>query len=466
MPHRLRTLITCTFCVSAALGACATATGAPPPPVPSAALPAMADFRDIVQRATGAVFPAVVYIRVNAESFARGARTMVESSGSGVILSTDGEIVTNWHVIDKAVTVRCLLSDGRAYEADIVGADQSTDLALLRLRLPAEAPPVPTAAFGDSSRLAEGDFVMAMGAPWGLNRSVSIGIVSCTRRFLPAASEYSLWLQTDAAINPGNSGGPLVDTDGRIIGVNARGMTAGDGVGFAIPATTVQELLPLLREHGRVPWSWTGLRLQPLRDFDRGVEFPGTHGVIVTETEPMSPARAAGFEARDRIVRVNGEPVSALTAEDLPDLHRALALIPHGHMVTLAVERGHSVIEIDLAPVEKGRVQGEELDLARFDLSVKAINRFENEELFFHRPVGVFVFGLRSPGNAASAGLRRNDILLRIGDTEIETLDDVRAAHAAAMEHGGRRSRVVVVVLRGGLERQFVLDYARDWTRQ
>jgi len=131
-----------------------------------------------------------------------------EVAGSGVIISKGGEVLTNWHVVDKAIEVRCLLSDGRPLDAKVLGTDKDTDLALLQLEKPSGGALLPMAALGHSSLLKEGDFVMAMGAPWGMARSVSIGIISCTARFLATSSEYSLWLQTDASICPGNSGGP------------------------------------------------------------------------------------------------------------------------------------------------------------------------------------------------------------------------------------------------------------------
>src|SRR5205814_149670 len=134
---------------------------------------------------------------------------------------------------------------------------------------------------GDSKRLAEGEFVMAMGAPWGLSRSVSIGIISCVDRYLDEASEYSLWLQTDASISPGNSGGPLVNTDGEVIGLNARGSMQGGDMGFAIPSATLKTVVPHLRDEGQVPWLYSGLKLQPLRDFNRDMYFDGDAGVVI-----------------------------------------------------------------------------------------------------------------------------------------------------------------------------------------
>ncbi len=185
------------------------------------------EFREVINSSKARVFPAVVFIKCVSENFDSGKKVTQEASGSGVLISPTGELLTNWHVVDKAVQVRCLLFDGQALDARVVGTDKDTDLALVQLELPENAPSLPYAELGDSTKLSEGHFVMAMGAPWGLSRSISLGIVSCTRRFLPETSEYSLWLQTDAAISPGNSGGPLVSTAGEIIGINTRGMMGG-----------------------------------------------------------------------------------------------------------------------------------------------------------------------------------------------------------------------------------------------
>jgi serine protease Do len=428
--------------------------------------PAMeVDFRSIVREAKSKVFPAVVFIRCLQESHMQGERISQEVTGSGVIISPSGEVITNWHVVEKAVRVRCLLSDGRAMEADVVGTDKSTDIALLQLHAEGEGS-LPYALFGDSATLVEGDFVMAMGAPFSLNRSVSIGIISCTRRYLDQISEYSLWLQTDAAINPGNSGGPLVNTAGEIIGINARGIDMADAMAFAIPSETVQLLVPQLREHGKVNWSWTGLQLQPLRDFSRDTYFEGDEGVMVAETDPESPARHAGLQPRDRIVAINGVPLTALTEEDLPQARRAVGLLPLGEAVKFEVVRGEERLTFELTPREKGTVEGQELDCPRWDFAAKEINQFDNPDLYFHRKQGVFIYALKYPGNAGNSGLREQDIITRIGDKEIATLDDLKAVHAAAIENVSRVHRLTFHVLRNGLPRQIVLDFSRDHSRR
>jgi len=441
------------------------------------------DFREVVKKAKDKVFPAVVFIKCVRETHETGKKISQEISGSGVIVSTTGEVLTNWHVVDKAVEVRCLLFDGQAMDAKVLGTDKDTDLALLQLRMPDKLKTVdggevdldslqlqmrlPYAQLGDSTVLREGDFVMAMGAPWGMSRSVSIGIVSCTHRFLPANhSQYSLWLQTDASICPGNSGGPLVNTAGDIIGINTLATYIGGDMGFAVPSDTIRHILPQLREHGKVNWSWYGLQLQPLRDFNKNIYFDATRGVIVAGTDPESPARHAGILAMDHIVKVNGESVDAVTEEDLPAMRRMLGLMPKHEPVKLELIRKNETVVVDVTPREKGEVEGNELDCPRWDFTVKTINQFDNPDLHFYRKEGIFVFGIKYPGNATSAGLRQQDIILKIDDKEVTTLEQVKEIHQAAIDNVNTKSKVMLSVMRNGLMRQFVIDFSRDYEKE
>ncbi len=439
------------------------------------------DFRKTVSSAKEKVFPAVVFIKVVVETYESGKKISSEGAGSGVIIDPKGEVLTNWHVIDKATEVRCLLLDGTYYDAKVIGSDKDADLALIQLQIPqaatgksttlpgdksAEAPKeiaFPHAEIGDSSKLREGDFVMAMGAPWGMSRSVSMGIISCTARYLPGISEYSLWMQTDASILPGNSGGPLVNTDGKVVGINTRG-SRGE-MGFAIPSATIKEVLPQLRQ-GKMDWSWTGLQLQPLKDFDKNIYFEGTEGVIVAGTDPDSPASGGGIQKDDRIIKVDGKPVSAMWPEDLPALRRFLGTLPKGKEVKVEVLRKGKATELAFTPRAKGKVEGEELDCPRWDMTVKDINQFDNPDLYFHRKKGVFIFGIKSPGNAGSAGLQGQDIVLKIDGKEVQTLDDVKAIHKKAIDNVSEKHRIVFVVLRNGLEYQISVDFSRDYEKE
>ena len=455
----------CMQAAAAPQGAGKGAADAPPRPRGREEALVGMDFRKVVRDAKAKVFPAVVYIRCLRESRESGKKITEEVSGSGVLISSAGQIVTNWHVIHKASKVRCLLFDGSALTAEVVGKDKDTDLALLQVKRPAGAKALPFAAFGDSSALREGDFVMAMGAPWGLNRSVSIGIVSCTSRYLPGSSEYSHWLQTDAAINPGNSGGPLVNTAGEIVGINTRGSSSGNGLGFAVPSRNVQFVISQLRKHGKVAWTWTGLQLQPLKDFNRENYFEGTDGVIVAATDPDSPAREAGIKPSDRILAVNGQTISAVREEDVPAVRRLLGLLPKNKPARLTVRSKDSEKVITLTPREKGKVEGDELDCPRLDFTIKAINQFATPELYFHRKEGVYVFGVKQPGNAGAAGLRAKDIILRIDGKTVATLDEMKAIREALIDKVETRHRVQLVVLRGGLMRLIALDFLRDYER-
>jgi len=423
------------------------------------------DFREVIAKTTQKVFPAVVYIKTLRESTEEGEKRRFEVGGSGVIISPGGELLTNWHVVEKAVRVRCLLFDGRAIEAEVLGTDKDTDLALLKLKL-SEGQSVPCAALGDSGGLRQGDFVMALGAPWGLSRSVSIGIIACTQRYLEGASQYSLWLQTDASISPGNSGGPLVNTSGEIVGITTLGALFGGDLAFAIPSDTIRVLIPQLREHGKVNWSWSGLRLQPLRDFEHDVYFDATAGVMVAGTEPQSPARRAGLLPRDRILKINAKPVTVTTWEEMPDFRCQLGLLPKGREATFEIARNDKTLTITLKPRAKGKVEGEELECKRWDLSVKTINRFDNPELYFQRKKGVFIFGIKYPGNAASSGLQRQDIILKINGKQIETLDDVKTIHKQTLDNIDNKTKVNFTVLRDGLLRHIILDISRDFEEE
>ncbi len=425
-------------------------------------LPENDTFR-IISEAKATVFPAVVFIKPIVEKYQRGEKEAQEVTGSGVLISAEGDVVTNYHVVEKAVSIRCLLYDGQHFEAEITGTDKETDLALLKLKSAADTAPLPFARFGDSDALKEGDFIMAMGAPWGLNRSVSLGIVSCARRYIPENSEYSLWIQTDASLNPGNSGGPLVNTNGEVVGINALAGTSGGDIAFAVPSRTVERIVAALKADGKVERSWTGLRLQPLKDFNQNMYFDAEEGVIVAGADPASPAAAAGLAAGDRITAVAGEPLTAVSDVDLPEVRTRLAMLPPDRETQLEVSRNGQVMTIALSPTVKGKVEGDELDLPRWNMTVKSINKFANPDLYFVRQEGIFIFGTKYPGNAASSGLAANDIITMIDDKPVRTLEEAGAVYDAVINAEPKRTRVLVEYVRGAITRTAVLDFSKEY---
>jgi serine protease Do len=237
-------------------------------------------------------------------------------------------------------------------------------------------------------------------------------------------------------------------------------------MGFAIPSQTVAHVVTQLRQSGKVNWSWTGLQLQPIRDFNRNMYFDGSEGVIVADTEPDSPARQAGILPRDRILQINHNPINAVMEEDLPAARRELGLLPKMKVAKLQILRDGNKMIVEITPREKGKVQGDELDCPRWDFTAKAINQFENPDLYFHRKTGVFVYGIKQPGNAGISGLQPEDILLSIGDKPVSTLQDVKAIHGQALANLGSNHRIMITVLRNGLMKQVVLDFSRDYAKE
>ena len=426
---------------------------------------APAQFTDTVRRATDSLFPKTVYIKVVYESYERGEKKRVESSGSGVIISSDGYVVTNHHVVEAAHSVRCLLRDKINYDADIVGKDADSDLALLKLRLPPGRKPLPFARFGDSRALAPGDFVMAIGCPFGLTRSVSLGIVNNPAQYL-GPWEYK-WIQTDASINPGNSGGPLVDVRGEVVGINSR-VFEGAGLGFAIPSELVAEVVRQLKAQGRVARSVSGIQFQALKDFDQNTYFDGDRGVLVGGLDPESPALKAGLREGDLILEVGGRRVDGLYVEDLPAVRRLFSWLPAGRPVLIRLRRAGApgragTISLELVPGPKKTGQADEgkLEFPEWMLTVKEIRQFDDPFYYYYRKRGCYVLGVKDGGNAERSGFENDDILLDIDGRPVESLDDARAAYARGLERPVGRRKLLFSLLRRGLPLQLALDYNR-----
>ena len=426
------------------------------------------DFRRIIETAKRRVYPALVFVKPIRQEFSAGEQQRQEVFGSGVLISPDGLAVTNHHVIDQAIDIQIVLSDKRQFAAEIVGKDPETDLGLLKLRGLPEGEALPYASFGDSDKVEAGDFVMALGSPFGFARSISLGIVSNADRYLGFESRYvyNTFIQTDAAINPGNSGGPLVDTEGRIVGINTLGVSAGQGIGFSSPSNIVTDIVERLRTQHRVDRAWTGLQLQALRDFSTNTFITSDSGALVRDVEKNSPALAAGVRAGDILLRVNEADVTAKYAEELPGLRRQIADLAIGQACELVLRRGEQQVELQLMPLLKGSVSGADFACKRWNFTVKEFNEFSDPDLFFYEKGGVYVNGVRSPGNAQKAGLRRRDILLKIDGREVKTASDVQKVYEDLTADSKRQQRVLLEIRRGQFRQPVVLDYKEDFLRE
>jgi serine protease Do len=276
------------------------------------------------------------------------------STGSGFVIDPSGLIVTNAHVIEGAAAIQVRLADGRRFQGKVVGRDNRVDLALVKIEGATGLTPLP---LGDSNRLRVGEFVLALGNPFGLEQSVSFGIVSRKGAPLSVASPGFDFIQTDAAINPGNSGGPLVNVAGEVIGVNSMAMRNGS-IGFAIPANLVKMLLPQLATKGRVDWGWLGVSISEVTedDLDR-LKLREVRGVLVRSVLPGDPADKGGVRANDVIVGIDGARL-----ESPRDLQRVVSSTPVGKRVRVVLlrEGQETEVEVTIGLYQEREVSSEE----------------------------------------------------------------------------------------------------------
>lgn len=406
-----------------------------------------------VLRAKDRVAPALVHIRPVKEVFTSGERQEYLVEGSGFIISPDGYVVTNEHVAGESNLVRCTLFNREEVDAEVVGTDRYTDLAVLRLVTNHKN--LPTVRLGSSASLEAGQTVLAMGSPHGLSRSVSKGIVSVTDRYLgedgSRPAPYNTWIQTDAAINPGNSGGPLVNLRGEVVGINARKLSGAENVGFAIPVDIAREVIEQLIAQGRMPRSWVGINLQ---EMTRKTDDPAQRGVVVGDVEPLSPALEAGLQPGDVLLAVNGVATHARFAEDLPAVRKLIADLPIGPESVFTVQRGDQTLDVAVATIEEMDFKGEEVAFTEWSFTASSVTPAIARRARLDSNKGILVVGVQVGGLAGMAGLRKGDVLLSLDEQPIENLAAFRRIYDSLVES---RKRLVLIDVKRGALTQFVL---------
>ncbi len=421
--------------VLAALGATGRAAGAPASGGPSAGgvqarieAEAQALARADIERAVNAVYPALVRIQVVVEEGEEGRMQKHRATGSGTIISKDGYILTNHHVAGRATRITVRLANREELDAELVGSDALSDLAVLKIDPAARrdpSAPLPFARFGDSDRLKIGDPVLAMGCPAGLSQSVTKGIVANTTMIAPGGSaglvldgetvgELVRWIGHDAVIYPGNSGGPLVNLDGEIVGVNEIGIGS---LGGAIPGNLAQSVAKDLIAKGRVWRSWIGLEVQPLLK-----EMTNAHGILVADVLPGSPAQDAGLKPGDLVTAYGGAPVADTRApEEVPLFNRLVLATPVGVPVTLQGVRDGQLMSWRLVTVTREPKRAREVEFKSWGLTVRDFTRVSALENQRTNLTGVLVDTVRPGGPCAECQppLRRDDIVTKAGGWEI-----------------------------------------------
>ncbi len=342
--------------------------------------------------------------------------------GSGAIIDKQGVILTNNHVVENAKSVKVILQDGREFDATDIVRDPKADVAIVRLaKEDVSSADLPVAQLGDSSKVEIGDWVLAMGSPFGLTGTVTSGIISAKGRTPPELNLlYKDFIQTDAAINPGNSGGPLVDLDGKIIGINTaiRSSTGSfGGIGFAIPSNMAKNIADQLNQFGRVKRSYLGIAMRPLAKKEL-VEKKLETGVEVTGLAPgQTPARKAGLQPNDVIVAVEGKPV-----KETQELQDVVSSTPAGNTIGMKVLRGNESVDVKVLLEEQPESFGIQPIVAAND--TQGILGMEVIE----QKGKLLVSAIEEDGPAAKAGVDAGDIILKASGKEVKSVDELKAA--------------------------------------
>jgi serine protease Do len=370
------------------------------------------------------------------------------SLGSGCIVSEDGYILTNNHVVQRADEITVKLYDERELPAEVIGSDPKTDIALIKIKNDGK---LPSSNLGDSDSLKVGEWVVAIGNPFGLEHTVTTGIVSAKGRVI-GSGPYDDFIQTDASINPGNSGGPLFNLKGEVVGINTAIVQGGQGIGFAIPINIAKDVFAQLKEKGKVVRGWLGVYMQDItEDMAKSFNLKSKDGVIITEVITDSPAERAGLKESDVLIEFDGKKVKdvhqlpALVAAITPGTEVAVKIIRDGKQKNINVKLGEMPGEEDLVSKKTDNIG--ELGLVVQDISDEIAKFMEIEDTS-----GVIVSGVESGSPSDDAGIRERDIIRQVNRKQIKDLTEFREALKNASGEGS-----VLFLIERGERRLFVV---------
>jgi serine protease Do len=376
--------------------------------------------------------------------------------GSGFIISEKGLILTNNHVVEGADVIKVVLSDNREFEAKVIGTDPQTDVALVKIEDPANLPVLP---LGNSDSLEAGEAVIAIGNPFGLSQTVTIGVVSATGRSGIGINEYENFIQTDAAINPGNSGGPLINAHGEAVGINTAlfSRTGGYmGIGFAIPINMAKTIEDQLQKKGKVTRGWLGVIIQNVdKNLAESFGLKKAEGILVSEVQKDSPASGAGLLRDDIILRLNDTPL-----EDVSDLRNRVALLPVGSKATLDIIRDGREKKVQITIGEQppsfsttGKVEKEKETLDKYGLTLQELTPEIAEKFDYKSKDGLIISDVQQGSPAEYAGLKPGYLVEEIDKVRVQKLSDLKKA----LGQGGKSGKILLRVRFGDYSTYVVL---------
>jgi len=369
------------------------------------------------------------------------------SLGSGFIINKDGYIITNDHVVRDAESIQVKLSNETIYDAKIVGSDQKSDIAVIKI---SAKEPLPVAVLGDSDKLQVGQWAIAIGNPFGLDRTVTVGVVSATGRSNMGIETYENFIQTDASINPGNSGGPLLNVNGEVIGINTAIVAAGQGIGFAIPVNMAKQIVEQLIKKGSVTRAWLGVAIQPVtEDIAASFGLQKAKGALISDVMAGSPAEKAGLKQGDILVTFDGKEI-----KDARQLQLAVAEAPIGKQLVAEIYRDGRLQKITVQltsgeSAEAKKPRPSKTAAAWLGLDVDELPRSKTQAGI----TGVIVTAVEPDSAAAGNGIQPGDIIISVNQRKTTNLNE----YAAAMKDAEKRGSVALLVKRGNTSIYFAL---------
>ena len=369
------------------------------------------------------------------------------SLGSGFIINKDGYIITNDHVVRDAESIQVKLSNESIYDAKVVGSDPKSDIAVIKIN---SKEPLPVAVLGDSDKLQVGQWAIAIGNPFGLDRTVTVGVVSATGRSNMGIETYENFIQTDASINPGNSGGPLLNVNGEVIGINTAIVAAGQGIGFAIPVNMAKRIVEQLIKKGSVTRAWLGVAIQPVtEDIAASFGLQKAKGALISDVMAGSPAEKAGLRQGDILLTFDGKEI-----KDARQLQLVVAETPVGKSVVAEIFRDGKLQKFNLQLASGDSAEAKK---PRPTKAAESWLGLEVDELPRSRAQsgisGVIVTAVEPESTAASSGLQRGDIITSVNQRKTGTLKE----YEAAMKDAEKRGSVALLVRRGNASIYFAL---------